>query len=242
MKTIRITPRSDREQALWRLAKEVAGTFDGLPWTVIGGVMVRIVEAEHGIMQSPYLTRDLDTILDLRADGASTQEAARRLMAAGFEPVPKDRGITYRFQRGGDMVDVLAPDNLGDRSTPTTVPPNVTIHADGGRGALNHTRQVVIDAGEGVFTVPLPDLVGAIVVKAQALETATDADERVKHRRDLARLLILADDPFALAETLTKGERRHLRVHRDLTRADHLVWVDFENGDRGRAALLALLA
>ena len=181
---LRITPRSDREQALWRLAKEVAGTFDGLPWTVIGGVMVRIVEAQHGIIQSPYLTRDLDTILDLRADGASMQEGGSATHGRRVRAGPElSAGITYRFQREATSSSHPAPDNLGDRSTPTTVPPNVTIHADGGRGALNHTRQVVIDAGEGAFTVPLPDLVGAIVVKAQALETATAANEREKHRR-----------------------------------------------------------
>ena len=42
---IRITPIGHEEAALWRLAREVSGLLDGLPWVLIGGLMVRVLEA-----------------------------------------------------------------------------------------------------------------------------------------------------------------------------------------------------
>ena len=86
-------------------------------------------------------------------------------MAAGFEP-ERDDSLVFRFVRGHDIVDVLAPDNLGERARLTTVPPDSTMEALGSRQALTRGRTVTVDAGDGPFELPVPSLVGAIVIKA----------------------------------------------------------------------------
>ena len=238
--TVVVTPRSDVEQRLWRLVGEVATLFAALPWVVIGGVMVRILEAEHGITVSPFVTGDLDAVLDLRARAASARAASDRLLDAGFTPQPNDRDIAYRFVRNGDVVDLLVPDNLGARADRTTVPPSATIEADGSTQALRRARTLRIDAGEGAMDLPVPDLLGAVVVKAAALESVADREEQAKHRRDLVRLLRLVADPFALAAERTPGERRRLRVQAVLAESNDPAWTTFEDGERARAALLIL--
>lgn len=81
--------------------------FADLPWVLSGGLMVRILEIEHGV-QTPWLTGDVDTVLDIRMVSTATEEAAARLQAAAFVPQRYDEDLTYRFIRDKDIVDVLA--------------------------------------------------------------------------------------------------------------------------------------
>lgn len=46
--TIRVTPASHAEVELWRLTRQVSDILRGLPWVLIGGQMVAIIEIEHG--------------------------------------------------------------------------------------------------------------------------------------------------------------------------------------------------
>jgi hypothetical protein len=144
----------------------VSRLLEGLPWVFIGGLMVRIAEAERGVATT-WTTGDVDTVLDVRAVSTATTEAASRLLAAGFRPEPYDENLTYRFVRGKDIVDVLAPDNIGERADITSVPPGVTLEALGSRQALNRRRVVAADAGDGPFDLPVPSLLGAIILKAR---------------------------------------------------------------------------
>lgn len=137
--TIRVTPASDAEAELWRLTRQVSDILHGLPWVLIGGQMVAIIEIEHGVSVG-RATADADTLVDVRALSTVTQEAAARLLAAGFTPKPEDDGLAYRFIRDGDIVDVLAPDNLGRRRNLTTVPPDETLETIGGTQAIRRAR------------------------------------------------------------------------------------------------------
>ena len=128
--------------------------------------MVRILEAEYGVTTS-WTTGDLDTVLDGRAVSAAARKASTRLQDADFIPEHHDENLTYRFTRGSDIVDVLAPDHLGGRADIAAVPPGETLEALGGRQALNCRRIVTIDAGDGPFALPLPSLLGAIIMKVR---------------------------------------------------------------------------
>jgi len=134
MPTLNIRPVDSAEADLWRLAREVSGILRNLSWALIGGLMVRIVEAERGIT-TQWTTGDVDAVLDIRGVSTSTVEASRRLMAAGFEPEREGTNLAYRFVRGNDVVDLLAPDNMGARANLTTMPPDATMEALGSRQA-----------------------------------------------------------------------------------------------------------
>ncbi len=116
MTPVGIAPVGEAEDDLWRLVREVSTLLRGLPWTLVGGLMVRVIEAEHGAVTT-WTTGDVDTVLDVRALSNATEAAAARLVEAGFEPQRYGDGLTYRFIRAGDVVDVLAPDNAGPRAS-----------------------------------------------------------------------------------------------------------------------------
>ena len=42
---IRIVPANDDDASLWRLTSEVANLLGSLPWVLVGGQMVAILEA-----------------------------------------------------------------------------------------------------------------------------------------------------------------------------------------------------
>ena len=239
MPTLSVTPVDDAEAEIWSLAREVAGLLGGLPWILIGGLMVRIIEAEHGVT-TEWTTGDVDAVLDIRAMSTATEEASRRLVAAGFEP-ERDDSLVFRFVRGHDIVDVLAPDNLGERARLTTVPPDSTMEAIGRRQALTRGRTVTVDAGDGPFELPVPSLVGAIVIKARVVGSVQNRNTRRKHERDLARLLAVVDDPVALLAELTGRERGYLRQRAEMVDAAHLAWRRVPGAENGIIALSIMI-
>ena len=235
---IRIRPASDADASVWRLTRETAAIFHPLPWVLVGGQMVAILEAEHGAAIG-FVTGDVDALVDVRAMIGVTLEGAHRLLGAGFEP---DRGDArgYRFVRDGAIVDVLAPDNVGARAELRTVPPDTTVQIVGGTQALARARVVEVDSGEGPFRIRIPTLAGAIVIKGRVAAVAQDGRE--KHERDLARLLALVPDVNSLRAELTAGERRSLRAHRALLDVGHPAWRRVAGRQDGVAALAFIIA
>lgn len=235
---VRILPASDADASLWRLTREVAHILEPLPWVLVGGQMVAILEAEHGGTIG-FATGDVDALLDVRAVVGVTLKAAQRLLDAGFEPETEGaRG--YRFIRGDAIVDLLAPDNVGARADLRTVPPESTIEVIGGSQALTRARVVEIDAGDGPFRIPIPTLAGAIVIKGRVAAVAQQ--DREKHQRDLARLLAVVPDVVVLRAELTAKERGYLRNHRSLLDVGHPGWRRVAGAPDGAAALAYLIA
>jgi len=234
-----IVPIGEAEIELWRLVREVSTLLRGLPWTLVGGLMVRIIEVEHGAVTT-WTTGDVDTVLDVRARSNATEAAAARLVEAGFEPQRYADGLTYRFIRAGDVVDVLAPGNVGSRASRVTVPPGETIEAVGSRAALSRRRLLLVDAGEGPFEVPIPSILGAIVMKARVAGDVQNAVIAAKHERDLARLLALVPDPVAARDELSPKERGYLAARAGLTRADHPAWHGVPGAEDGAIALAVM--
>lgn len=228
----------EAQRSVWRLAREIAQAFEGLSWTLVGGLMVQVLEAERSV-PSHFATGDVDAVVDVRAVVRATERAAQILLEAGFRPEIHDDGV-YRFVRNGDIVDVLAPDHLGMRADITTVPPGSTLEAVGARQALNRTRLMRVDTGDGAFDLPVLSLLGAIDMKARVVPNANRS--RPKHERDLARLLALEEDPLSDQAELTASERRYLRDRADLLDAAHPAWVGVDSRQDGIAALRILIA
>ena len=124
---VRINPGSDAEAQLWRTTAEVARLFAEWPWVLVGGLMVAILEREHGVTVS-RTTADVDALIDVRAVTRGTRQAAVRLEEAGFVAEQTADGLAYRFVRGADIVDVLAPDHLGARTDIVTAPPGKIVN------------------------------------------------------------------------------------------------------------------
>jgi len=229
---VRIVPGTDAEAQLWRTTAEITRLFADWPWVLVGGLMVAILEREHGVTVS-RTTVDVDALIDVRAVTQATRHAARRLEEAGFVAEQTADGLAYRFVRGNDIVDVLAPDHLGPRTDIVTAPPGKTLEAVGGRQALERRRLVIVDVGGEAFAVPIPSLLGAIIIKARvAASSGLD-----KHRRDVARLLALVDDVEPMRQEMSSNERKYLRARSELRDPRHPGWNGIPNAENAIIAL-----
>lgn len=229
---IRLDPKSDAEVRLWRTAAEVAGLFAGWRWVLIGGLMVAILERERGVTVS-RTTLDVDVLIDVSAVTQSTRKAAHRLANAGFVAQPTIDGFAYRFMRGEDIVDLLAPDHLGPRADLVTSSPGKTVEAVGGRQALDRRRLVTVEVASESFSLPIPTLIGALIIKARVSASTGEA----KHRRDLARLLALVEDVDGMAAEMRRGERKYLRARGELLDPGHAAWAGIPNAEDAIIAL-----
>jgi predicted nucleotidyltransferase len=215
----------------------LCGLLADIDWVLVGGLMVAVLEAEFGGVVG-RTTTDVDIVVGVNGVFSSPRVAAERLVEVGYEPSSETEAI-YRFVRGSNTVDVMAPDHLSERADIVTVPPGETIQAPGGRQALQRKRTVTVSAGDTTFEVPVPSLAGAIVMKARA---ATSPVRTTRDHRDLARLLVLVPDPGSMREELSSRERGYLRRLSALTDPGHEAWVGIPAAADGRVALARLSA
>ncbi len=62
---LEIASRSDADAQLWVALREVCDLFSELPWVLVGGLTVRLLEAEHE-RETPVATVDIVDVLDVR--------------------------------------------------------------------------------------------------------------------------------------------------------------------------------
>ena len=108
------------ERELWDALLDLAERQPG-GWTLVGGQMVLLRALEPGRVP-PRVTRDLDVLADLRARPATLHQIVTTLSELDFEvelATPDESG--HRFTRGDVTIDLLAPDNLGERADLHTV-------------------------------------------------------------------------------------------------------------------------
>jgi hypothetical protein len=225
--SVQLPPLPNPVSELWHdlltLAEEAT-----VPWTLIGGQMVLLHALEHGRVP-PQISQDGDVVADVRADPRGLAALAATLENSGFNlaGISTD-GIAHRYKRRSVhddtrpvVIDILAPDGLGERTDLTTTPPGRTVQVPGGTQALNRTELCRVEHESRAGHVPRPTLVGAIIGKAAACGLGGNTD---RHYRDLALLCALLDDPFTAADDLTPGDRRKLRLATGLTDSRHAAW------------------
>lgn len=181
-----------------------------VPWTLIGAHMVAL----HGWASGQGLirpSRDADLLVNVRAVADGTERISRALRARGYvlDGISPE-GIGHRFVREGISVDILAPDGLGERAKLLTLGGARTVRVPGGTQALMRSGQIEVHAGSRSGFVPVPNLLGALIVKVRAISVDDQPDAR---RRDVAFLLSLLADPDAFARYLSRAERQWLRRH-----------------------------
>ena len=228
MAPVRLASMTPAQEESWRILLELYQDFpDG--WCLIGGQMVWLLANEYNV--NPIrATDDVDVAVDIRTD----QQAIRRLCAwlgsrrFELEGTSAD-GIGHRYLSsayqgpGKVVVDILAPDNVGERADLTTSPPARTVSAPGTRAALDSARPVEVALGDRTGHVLCPTLLTAILAKAAAT-TIPVRENRDRDWVDAAFLLSLVPDPFAAAAALSSGQRRGLRALKALLDENHPAW------------------
>lgn len=196
--------------------------------------MVFLLAYEHDLPIG-RTSGDVDVMMDVRALAGATQEASATLVRLGYQLAPPSPdGRAHRFRRLDAVVDVLAPDGAGARAPLFTVPPGRTIAVAGGTQALERSRHVPVLLDGREIELPCPSVLGAILIKARAVDVAEDPD---KHRRDLTLLLAMVRDPRSLRDEMRKTERGWLRRRRELLDPRHPAWRTTPNAEDARIAL-----
>ena len=202
---------------IWPLLFELASDYPR-GWAVVGAQMVILHVTALGLSR-PLRTQDTDILVDLQT--MSPEVICQWLLDHDFN---MDRinpfGVAHIFRRSGLRIDVLATDHAGPRTPRTTIPPARTVEVPGGRKAVSGltAARVTIEGLSG--DVPVPDWVGALILKARAATVLPDPEE--KHLTDFALLLGLPVDARRFAETLTSRERRQLQ--RAIDRIHDSIW------------------
>ena len=200
------------------------------PWTLIGAHMVAL----HGWMRGHVPVRpskDADILVNVRVVSRGTAAVCQALVRDGYEL--SERSISrlgHSFARGEVSFDVLAPDGVGSRAQLMTIDQFRTVRVPGGTQALHRTAPVSVRTRSVKGEVPLPDLLGAILVKVRAIDI--DEDARAQ-RSDVAFLLSLVDSPEELAGQCSAAELRWLRKHPYFGDRQETCWNGIVGADDG---------
>jgi predicted nucleotidyltransferase len=208
---------------LWSLVLDLAGRLPVDGWVLVGGQMVML----HGLVAGRVATRasqDVDVLADLLTDDAGLARCVNAVRELDLRPQPDTGGRVYRFVRARDnaRADVLAPDHTPPRRRLRTVGGD-TIRIEGGTQALRRAMTVRVVKGDRTALVPVPDLLGAVVLKAAAW--ASDSRDRERHSGDAAFLVSLIADPLRERNRFAGSDRKRLlRLDKVLENPDAAEW------------------
>jgi hypothetical protein len=206
--TVELLPLTGALNTLWALVLDIAERIPPNRWVLIGGQMVML----HGLAAGRAPTRasqDVDVLADLLTDSAGLSRCVSALHELHLRPETDSAGRVYRFRRATDnaTADVLAPDHTPPRWSLRTAGGD-TIQVAGGRQALQRTVLMTVRKGDRSAVVPVPDRLGALVLKAAAW--AADSRDRERHSGDAAFLVSLMSDPLAERARFAGSDRKRL--------------------------------
>ena len=209
MTELRVTAPPGGWAPPWPLVVEIAGVLPGRSWVLVGGLMVQLHARAAGV-DEVRPTNDVDALVDVMASGVSLAGIVGALAATGFDVVEPGwpESPIHRLRRDDDVIDILVADHLPKRAQPR-LRHHPVMAVDGGAQALTRTQQVVIESDGGTIELTVPDLLGALVLKAAG--HMADRRDRERHLRDAALLASLITDHRRELGRLQGSDRKRLR-------------------------------
>ncbi|GEN79489.1 hypothetical protein AFE02nite_12230 [Actinotalea fermentans] len=209
MTTLRVIAPPGGWAPPWPVVIEIASVLPPRSWVLVGGLMVQLHARAAGV-EGVRPTRDVDALIDVMAAGVSMAGITGALTARGFAVVEPGwpESPVHRLRRDGDVIDVLVADHLPRHAQPR-LHRRPVMAIDGGAQALARTQQVVIEHEGGTVEVAVPDLLGALVLKAAA--HIADRRDRERHLRDAGLLASLIADHRRELGRLQGSDRKRLR-------------------------------
>ena len=209
MTTLRVTAPPGGWAPPWPVVIEIASVLPPRSWVLVGGLMVQLHARAAGV-EEVRPTHDVDALVDVMAAGVSMAGITAALTAIGFAVVePGWPGSpAHRLRRNDDVIDVLVADHLPRHAQPR-LRRHPVMAVDGGAQALARTQQAAIEYDGGTVRLTVPDLLGALVLKAAA--HMADRRDRERHLRDAALLASLITDHRRELERVQGSDRKRLR-------------------------------
>lgn len=205
---VSIDARSSKwEEPPWPSAFELARLLPRSSWTLVGGLMVKL-HAELAELPAPRTTVDVDSALHLETKAITFPQAAALLQAAGFV-LDRSSKYAYRFERGGEQVDLMCSDRQSIFRRPR-YGGRPLFGIPGGTRALQQTIDIDVMTAAGAVRLVVPNVRGALVLKGAAY--LADSRGRDRHAEDAVVLLACMDDASAALLGLSQQSRGRLRV------------------------------
>lgn len=159
----------------FELIDELARAVSTQQWVLVGGFMVH-AHAQLADLPNPRPTTDVDAILEI-ASTINYSAAAAKILELGFTHYESldHRAPAYRFERGTDRIDLMAP----DRGTSMRYASREVLRVPGSASALKNTETFTTAAAT---TVRIPNLAGALALKGAAIETVSP--NPIRHAQD----------------------------------------------------------
>ena len=233
-------PTTEKDRLVWETIVDISDWF-AAQWTLIGARMVQLHAMSAGRVV-PRVSLDADALADVRAMPGATAKLSATLIEHGFELVDMSTfGVAHRFVRDGVSIDVLAPDGLNTVKSRLTVGKLHTVQVPGGTQALHRTAIQQVRIGRRRGDIPVPNLLGAILLKARAVAVDDAPDNQ---RLDLAVLLSLVGDVEEILADLTTRERGWLRRRAEMGDSRTACWrfISTDEAQRGVATFRQLTA
>ena len=222
--------------ALFDLSEKVPSN-----WCLVGGQMVHLWCIERGITPNRP-TDDGDAVLDVRAQPTILHQVTAALVDIGFESAGESpEGHQHRWIRGDATIDVLIPENIGERAAARLgVTGGTTLEARGSRQALDRAELVTVSHDGRQAQIWRPNLLGALVLKAAAYTVPLDQGVK-RHLIDFAVLSTLIARGDLLAAQITKRDRERLKNAIGAIRMDGTIIPAIDGSDLGIERLLVAL-
>ena len=192
---------------LWAQAAQLSHHLQPADWLLVGGQMVALHCHLAGITPG-RATTDIDVVANIVVTPDALFACREAARALNLEPQPSvDGHHQHRFRNDDMILDVMIPDHT-PKHLLLRLAGRDPVPIVGGARALQRAAHCTIDTAAGRAHIPLPDLQGALVLKARAWVADTRDGDR--HLYDLAQLCAAVDDPLILAGHLDNKERRAL--------------------------------
>lgn len=237
---IELVAAGKKDRVVWETIVDISDWFPA-PWTLIGARMVQLHAMAAG-RQVPRLSLDADALADVRAMPGATARLSTILIEHGFVLGEMSTfGLAHRFVRDGVSIDVLAPDGLRSERARLTVGNLHTVEVPGGSQGLRRTVVEDVRIGRRRGRIPVPNLLGAILLKARAVAVDDVPDNQ---RIDLALLLSLVGDVERYRDELQPSEKSWLRRRGEMSDANTACWrfLPPDEAQRGLATFRQLTA
>lgn len=246
LEAVRLPAMSAEQTEMWRLILRLAARLRDDQWALIGGQMVALYAAGHD-RAFPRVTSDVDVLANMEVLSGNLASCTRALTDMGMQIQYDSSGAAYRFtsegQTGPLQVDLLAPDH-GPAKRRLRTRGGDTIETPGGTQALRRVHVVAVSLPTGERgNVPVPNLLGAIVLKAAAW--TTDTRDRDRHSQDAALLATFIDDVPAMLQQRGGSDGQRLRKLDTALRvraAQEWLLLDPDEADAGYASWTELIA
>jgi hypothetical protein len=202
-------------------------------WILAGGLMVQLHAIMGGLSARP--TTDVDLLVDLITDRNGIRTVTAILSGRGYSIQPGSlTGYTTRMSTtNGDVVDILVADHLpANLKRDATFINQPVLPMPAGAQAKERSMQVKLIDKRHHATVTIPDLLGALILKAAAYEV-DKAGFGERHLYDAALLASLITDPdHETARLHSKNDRKRLQALKQHLTPDSEYWNSLDEAHR----------